>query len=53
MKAVVVYESMYGRRRAGGRTRSFLVDKDNHLEPVEEERAVEWGARLEAAVSPR
>lgn len=32
---------------------SFLVDKDNHLEPGEEERAVEWGARLAAAVSPR
>ena len=32
---------------------SFLVDKDNHLEPGEEERAEEWGARLAAAVSPR
>ena len=32
---------------------SFLVDKDNHLEAGEEERAVEWGARLAAAVSPR
>ena len=32
---------------------SFLVDKDNHLEPGEEERAEEWGARLAAAVTPR
>jgi hypothetical protein len=32
---------------------SFLVDKDNHLEPGEEERAEQWGARLAAAVSPR
>ena len=32
---------------------SFLVDKDNHLEPGEEARAVEWGARLAAAVTPR
>jgi hypothetical protein len=31
---------------------SFLVDKDNHLEPGEEERAEQWGARLAAAVSP-
>lgn len=32
---------------------SFLVAKDNHLEPGEEERAEEWGARLAAAVTPR
>jgi len=32
---------------------SFLVDKDNHLEPGEEARAEEWGARLAAAVTPR
>jgi hypothetical protein len=35
---------------------SFLVDKDNRLQPGEEERAEEWGARLAAAVaspSPR
>ena len=32
---------------------SFLVDKDNHLEPGEEERAEEWGARLAAMVSAR
>ncbi len=32
---------------------SFLVDKDNHLEPGEEARAEEWGARLAAAVRPR
>ena len=31
---------------------SFLVDKDNHLEPGEEQRAEEWGARLAAAVTP-
>ena len=30
---------------------SFLVDKDNHLEPGEEERAEQWGARLAAVVS--
>ena len=29
---------------------SFLVDKENHLQPGEEERAEEWGARLAAAV---
>lgn len=32
---------------------SFLIDKDNHLEPGEVERAEEWGARLAAAVTPR
>lgn len=32
---------------------SFLVDKDNHLEAGEEERAVGWGARLGAAVTRR
>ena len=32
---------------------SFLVDKDNHLEPGEEARAEEWGARLAAAVTSR
>ena len=32
---------------------SFLVDKDNHLQPGEEERAVAWGAQLAAAVTPR
>ena len=32
---------------------SFLVDKDNHLEPGEEERAEQWGARLAAAVTSR
>lgn len=32
---------------------SFLVDKDNHLEAGEEERAEKWGARLAAAVTPR
>ena len=32
---------------------SFLVDKENHLEPGEEERAEEWGARLAAAVTSR
>lgn len=32
---------------------SFLVDKDNHLEAGEEERAEEWGARLAATVTPR
>jgi len=31
---------------------SFLVDKENHLQPGEEERAQEWGARLAAAVAP-
>ena len=31
---------------------SFLVDKENHLQPGEEERAVGWGARLAAAVAP-
>jgi hypothetical protein len=30
---------------------SFLVDKENHLEPGEEERAEEWGARLVTAVA--
>ena len=29
---------------------SFLVDKTNHLEPGEEERAERWGAQLAAAV---
>ena len=32
---------------------SFLIDKDNHLEPGEVERAEQWGARLAAAVTPR
>jgi hypothetical protein len=32
---------------------SFLVDKDNRLEPGEEERAVGWGARLAVAVALR
>ena len=32
---------------------SFLVDKDNHLEAGEKERAEEWGARLAAAVTRR
>lgn len=32
---------------------SFLVDKTNHLQPGEEERAREWGTRLAAAVAPR
>ena len=32
---------------------SFLVDKDNHLEPGEEERAEEWGSRLAATVTSR
>jgi len=32
---------------------SFLVDKDNPLQPGEEERAEDWGERLAAAVSPR
>ena len=32
---------------------SFLVDKDNHLEPGEEARAEEWGARVAAALSSR
>jgi hypothetical protein len=31
---------------------SFLVDKDNHLLPGEEQRAQEWGAELAAAVRP-
>ena len=31
---------------------SFLVDKGNHLQPGEEERARAWGARLAAAVAP-
>ena len=31
---------------------SFLVDKENSLQPGEEERAQEWGARLAAAVAP-
>jgi hypothetical protein len=31
---------------------SFLVDKENHLEPGEEERAEGWGARLAAAAGP-
>ena len=30
---------------------SFLVDKDNRLQPGEEDRAQEWGARLAAAVA--
>lgn len=30
---------------------SFLVDKDNHLQPGEEERAEGWGARLAEAVA--
>lgn len=30
---------------------SFLVDKDNHLQPGEEERARHWGERLAAAVA--
>jgi hypothetical protein len=30
---------------------SFLVDKDNHLQPGEVERAERWGARLAAAVT--
>lgn len=32
---------------------SFLIDKENHLEPGEEKRAEEWGARLAAAVTGR
>jgi hypothetical protein len=31
---------------------SFLIDKDNHLEPGEDERAQQWGAQLAAAVTP-
>jgi hypothetical protein len=31
----------------------FMDDKDNHLEPGEEARAEEWGARLAAAVTSR
>ena len=31
---------------------SFLVDKENHLEPGEEQRAEGWGARLAATVGP-
>jgi hypothetical protein len=30
---------------------SFLVDKDNRLQPGEEERAQQWGARLAAAAT--
>ena len=30
---------------------SFLVDKDNHLQPGEEARAEAWGARLATALS--
>ena len=32
---------------------SFLVDKENHLQPGEEERAEQWGARLAAAMTSR
>ena len=31
---------------------SFLVTKDNHLEPDEEERARAWGAQLAARMEP-
>jgi hypothetical protein len=37
--------------RAVAQPESFLVDKENHLEPGEEERAEEWGARLVTAVA--
>ena len=30
---------------------SFLVDKDNHLQPGEEARAEKWGARVAAALT--
>ena len=32
---------------------SFLVDKDNHLQPGEAARAEEWGARVAAAATSR
>jgi hypothetical protein len=52
MRAVIVYESMYGpaaahaRLRCGHRAGSFLVTKQDRLAPGELTRARQWGARL-------
>lgn len=60
MRALVVYESMYGNTRQiaeavgeglAAEPRSFLVTKHNELEPHEREHAVEWGGRLAPATS--
>lgn len=57
MRAVIVYESMYGpaaahaRLRCGHRAGSFLVTKQDRLEPQEQDRARDWGATLAASIA--